>query len=60
MISIDAFYELCIFLEARRVKSIQCFPLRTYWVPCHIHTVTVRYSDTLGSRKSHHYSELSL
>ncbi|KAI9317138.1 hypothetical protein BX666DRAFT_1942580, partial [Dichotomocladium elegans] len=29
MISINAFYELCKFLEARGAKSVQCFPLRT-------------------------------
>ncbi|KAI9311409.1 hypothetical protein BX666DRAFT_1063248 [Dichotomocladium elegans] len=37
---LNAFYQLCKFLGMREAKSVQCFPLWTSWIPCHIHIHT--------------------
>ncbi|KAJ1991864.1 hypothetical protein GGI26_003757 [Coemansia sp. RSA 1358] len=33
---LKAFFELIKFFERRAMKSFQCFPLRTSWVPAHM------------------------
>ncbi|KAJ1800167.1 hypothetical protein LPJ59_001296, partial [Coemansia sp. RSA 2399] len=31
------FFLLAKFLQHKQLKSFQCFPIRTQWVPCHVH-----------------------
>ncbi|KAJ2803269.1 hypothetical protein H4R21_002099 [Coemansia helicoidea] len=38
---VKALFELALVLEKVKAKKhIQCFPLRTSWVPCHVHVDT--------------------